>query len=117
VNGKSEALKTYVEQTKLLVTLASGFVLAPAAAVSFFHPSDPKHPAHLSVRLFFAAEILLILSVISGYVVLGSIAGSQHDEDFNVYRPATRVLSLIQLLLYLAGLWCFILLVRGAISS
>ena len=115
MNGKSEALKTYVEQTKLLVTLASGFVLAPAAAVSLFRPADQQHPAHLSFRLFLAAEALLIFSVVCGYAVLGSIVGSQHSEEFNVYRPATRILSLLQLGLYLGGLLCFVFLIGGAI--
>jgi hypothetical protein len=117
MNGKQEALKTYVEQTKLLVTLASGFVLAPAAAVSFFRSSAPEHMAPPSVRLFLGAEILLIFSILSGYAVLGSIAGSQHNDEFNVYRPATRFLSLLQLALYLGGLSCFVLLIRGALNS
>src|SRR5690349_5007306 len=117
MNGKSEAVKTYVEQTKLLVTLASGFILAPAAAVSFFRPSPAQPAAHVSVRLFLVAEISLILSVIAGYAVLGSIAGSQHREEFNVYRPATRKLSLPQLALYVAGLTCFVYLIRGILKS
>jgi hypothetical protein len=117
MNGKLEALRTYVEQTKLLVTLASGFVLAPAAAVSLFRPSDSQHTPHLSVLLFVVAEISLILSVVSGYAVLGSIAGSQHDEKFNVYRPATRALSLLQLVLYVIGLFLFVLLIHAAVSS
>jgi hypothetical protein len=117
MSGKQEAVKTYVEQTKLLVTLASGFVLAPAAAVSFFRPSGPQPAPHLSVNLFVIAEILLILSVLSGYLVLGSIAGSEHSEEFNVYRRATRILSVLQVLLYLAGLCFFVILMRIAVKS
>jgi hypothetical protein len=115
MSGNQEAVKTYIEQTKLVVTLASGFVLAPAAAVSFFRSSNPNHGAHLSVQLFIWAEILQILSILAGYAVLGSIVGSQHNDEFNVYRPATRYLSLLQLALYLAGLSCFVLLIRGAL--
>jgi hypothetical protein len=114
MNGRSEALKTYIEQTKLLVTLASGFVVAPAAAVSFFRP-DKQTNVHFSPKLFLAAELLQIFSVVAGYVVLGSIAGSQHNEDFNVYRAATRALSLIQLGLYVAGLTSFVYLIRKSL--
>lgn len=117
MSGKEEALKTYVDQTKLLVTLASGFVLAPAAAVSLFHSSDPQYHPHVSVSLFLFAEASLIISVILGYAVLGSIAGSQHSGIFNVYRPATRILSIFQLLFYLGGLSCFVFLIRGAVLS
>jgi len=112
MDGKSDALKTLTEQTKLLVTLASGFLVAPAAAVSWFKSSERVPPVHFSLRLFFSAEILLILSVVMGYVVLGSIAGSQFAGDFNPYRPATRLFSVFQLLLYLGGLCCFVLLIR-----
>jgi len=55
---------------------------------------------------------MLIFSVVMGYTVLGSIAGSQYSGDFNVYRPATRILSLLQLCLYLGGLFCFVFLIR-----
>jgi len=116
MNGKEEALKTYVDQTKLLVTLASGFVLAPAAAVSLVRSSDSQVQLHVSVPLFLIAEGCLIVSVILGYMVLGSIAGSQYSGDFNVYRPATRILSLFQLVFYLGGLCCFVFLIRGAVS-
>ena len=117
MSGKQEALRTYVEQTKLLVTLASGFVLAPAAAVSLIHPFDSQPMPHVSMPLFLLAEILQILSVISGYAVLGSIVGSQHDETFNVYRRATIALSRLQLGLYLTGLGCFVMLIRGVVIS
>ena len=112
MDGRADALKTFVEQTKLLVTLASGFIVAPAAAVSLVRSSQRIPPVHLSLSLFFSAEILLILSVVMGYVVLGSIAGSQFSGDFNVYRPATRLFSVLQLLLYLGGLCCFVFLIR-----
>ena len=110
-NGKADALKTFVEQTKLLVTLASGFLIAPAAALPLFRQSDGKPPLHVPIKVFGMAEAALILSVVAGYAVLGSIAGSQHKGVFDVYRPATRVLSLIQLVLYLLGLSMFVVLI------
>lgn len=112
MDGKADAVKTFVEQTKLLVTLASGFLVAPAAAVSLFKSFDKTQATHISLRLFFSAEIMLIFSVVMGYMVLGSIAGSQYSGEFNVYRPATRILSLLQLFSYLGGLFCFVFLIR-----
>ena len=110
MDGKAEALKTFIEQTKLLVTLASGFIVAPAVAVSIL--KGPGKLQNIHVRLFLPAEACLIASVIVGYIVLGTIAGSQDAGNFNVHRPATRIFSLLQLSLYLSGLICFVLLIR-----
>ena len=110
-SGKADALKTYIEQTKLLVTLASGFLVAPAAMLPLFRQSAGKISLQLPIKTFAAAEAALILSVVAGYAVLGSVAGSQHSGAPDVYRPATRVLSLIQLLFYLFGLSMFVVLI------
>ena len=117
MNGKQQALKTFIEQTKLLVTLASGFILAPATALSFFGLHAGNGTVDAFLPLFWRAETLLIASVLFGYLVLASIAGSQHDDHYNVYRPATRILSILQFLSYLAGVVAFLLLIRNAAST
>src|SRR5687768_5236714 len=94
-DGKKEACKTYIEQTKLLVTLASAFLLAPAAVIGFVRTGLAASP--IEWQLAMGAEGCLILSVILGYVVLASLVGSQFDETYDVYRPATRFFSLAQL--------------------
>lgn len=108
-------MKTYIEQTKLLVSLASGFVLAPPAMLAWLRRPDGTLPAHVPWYRFFWAEVSLIASVLVGYVVLGTITGSQHDNSFNVYRPATRLWSLLQLILYLIGIVLFLTMVRKAL--
>lgn len=107
--GKSEACKTYIEQTKLLVTLSSAFLVAPPFVLSHSLSGLPTPLADL--KLFFAAEFLFIGSILAGYIVLATIAGSQDDESFDVFRTATRVSSLLQLFLYLGGLFSFVFLV------
>jgi hypothetical protein len=107
-SGKSEALKTYIEQTKLLVSLASGFVLAPPAILSLLRRADGKPPSFVPWSRFFWAEGLLVGSILAGYVVLGSIAGAQHNSSYDVHRPATRTFSIAQLSLYLAGIFAFL---------
>jgi len=110
-----EACKTYIEQTKLLVTLASAFVVAPAAAVAL----DSNKLAALQpfTGWIVMGECALVLSVLGGYVVLGSVAGSQHKGTFDVYRTATRVSSLLQLGLYLWGLSAFVFVIVGLIRA
>ena len=110
-DGK-EACKTYVEQTKLLVTLASGFILAPPALLSVIGAKESASTLSVKdVRLFVVTEVLFVLSVLMGYSTLGSIAGSQDEGSYDVYRTATLTLSRLQILLYLIGLGLFAWLV------
>jgi hypothetical protein len=106
--AKKEACKTYLEQTKLLVTLASAFLFAPAALVGILKDKTQVGLTNAQIIWFIVAEVFFILSVLAGYIVLGSVTGSQHSGEFNVFRPATRCFSLLQFGFYLAGLIVFI---------
>ena len=97
-NGE-EACKTFVEQTKQLITLASAFIFAPAAVQILLQLSIGK--------LLVIAEVLFIVSVLAGYVALGAVAGSQHKGEFNVYNSNARRSGLVQFFAYLAGLLFF----------
>lgn len=116
--GRKEAVKTYIEQTKLLVTLASAFLFAPAGLIAILKDRSASHLTFEQIGWFIVAEICFIISVISGYVVLATIAGSQDLGKFNVNRCATRLASLFQFFSYIAGLivflWLAVLLVRPA---
>jgi hypothetical protein len=113
--GRVEALHTFIEQTKLLVSLASGFVLAPPAVLSFLRRPDAKATSPLPWGRFMCAEALLVLSILAGFVVLGTVAGSQYDGSFDVYRSASRFCSLCQLFLYLAGIAMFLSMIPALI--
>jgi hypothetical protein len=109
-DSKKEACKTYIEQTKLLVTLASAFLFAPAALIGILKDRAAVGLTGWQLRWFVAAEVLFIFSVLAGYVVLGTVTGSQDEGKFDVYRPATQTSSLFQLGLYLCGIVVFIFL-------
>ena len=111
--GKAEALKTFIEQTKLLVSLASDSFGAARRLYHSFRKSDGNALSLVPWRRFFWAESLLVGSILAGYVVLGTIAGSQHRGEYNVHRPATRVSSIVQLLLYLAGIVVFLFMTKA----
>jgi hypothetical protein len=100
--NRADAIKTYLEQTKLLVTLASAFLIAPAALLAL----DPTKVARLKsyVKIMAGIEAAFIVSVITGYIVLGTVVGSQDDGTYNVYRGATRGWSVLQFFAYLVGL-------------
>lgn len=107
-DGQKEACKTYIEQTKLLVTLASAFLFAPVGLIAILKEKTIVGLDQCSLKLFIIVEVLFVCSVLSGYIVLGSLAGSQHEGKFNVYRSATRWLSLFQFGLYIIGLILFV---------
>jgi Mn2+/Fe2+ NRAMP family transporter len=96
---RKEASKTYLEQIKLLITLASTFIVAPAVLYKDLEGFSP-------VLLIFM-EACFILSVVLGYVAVGSIAGTQFDGGYNIYRRATKYSSLAQLGSYLVGMILF----------
>jgi hypothetical protein len=111
---RKEACKTYIEQTKLLVTLASAFVLAPIAFIGYIRNDKALSilsPAEL--RGLMVTEGFFVLSVLLGYVVLGALAGTQHEGAFDVFRPAIRVTSLIQFSSYLLGLGILVFLLSS----
>jgi hypothetical protein len=115
-DDKKEACKTYIEQTKLLVALASGFILTPVILIGFVRNDKKLHivGAH-DIQLLVVSEVFLILSILSAYVLMGALAGEQDAGTFNVYRTAIRVFSIAQLLLYLLGISSFgFLLIRWA---
>src|SRR5262249_30311916 len=114
--GQKEAVKTYIEQTKLLVTLASTFLFAPAGLVTILKDRTSTRLDGSQLFWFVAVEIVFILSVLAGYVVLASLSGSQATNEFNVYRPATRISSLIQFGTYVLGLIMFMKLAIEIVS-
>lgn len=109
IENKKEAVKTFIEQTKLLVTLSSAFIIPPAVMYVTIKG--------FSLKLLVITECLFVLSTILGYVVLGTITGSQNNGEYNVYRPATMRFSLLEFLLYLGGLIVFIFFVSNHSDS
>src|SRR5690348_5639214 len=106
--GPKEACKTYIEQTKLLVTLASAFVVAPVALIPYLNGTGQGHAPIKNMTWLLYAEGGFILSIFAGYVVLATLAGYQQRNIFNVNRLATKISSLAQIVTYIAGLGLFV---------
>jgi hypothetical protein len=107
--GRKEAWKTYLEQTKLLVTLASAFLFAPAALIGILKERSGLHIKTAFLHDLLIAEFCLLVSVVAGYVTIATVAGSQDRGDFDVFRFATRVASLIQFGSYILGVFVLLL--------
>jgi len=114
--GRKEACKTYLEQTKLLVTLASAFLFAPAGLVALLKDRTAAGAKYEHIGWLISAEVLFVISVLSGYVALGSLAGSQDREEFDVYRSSVRYASLTQFAAYLAGLVIFVCIATSLVT-
>jgi hypothetical protein len=114
--GRKESVKTYQEQTKLLITLASAFLFAPAGLIGILKDRSSAGLSSHDLCTLIAVESCFILSVVSGYIVFGTLAGSLHLNEYNVYRPATMWSSRVQFLAYLIGLLLFIKLAINLLS-
>jgi hypothetical protein len=108
--NKQAACKTYIDQTKQLITLASAFVVAPAGLITVLKNESTVGLSTGKLYLFLAAESALIVSVLSGYITMGCVAGSQDQGSHDIYRPATRIFSLVQIGAYIVGLAVFLFL-------
>ncbi len=94
-----EAAKTYTEQTKLFVGLASALGVAQV-----FTGADAAHRCYVVLMI-----VLLIVSVLCGYFTLGALAGTQYEGEYNIYRPAIRITSILQVVAFLGAAVCLIL--------
>ncbi len=108
VEDRKEACKTYIEQTKLLVTLSSAFLFAPAGLVAILKDRSTAKLSGSDIWALLAIECMFIFSILAGYVAVASIAGSQDEGKYDVYRKATRFSSLLQIFFYVAGLILFV---------
>lgn len=115
LDGKKEACKTYLEQTKLLVTLASAFLLVPAGLLTVL--KDKTKLSGAALDWFVIGEVCFIISVLAGYIAVATVTGTQFKDEFNIYRPATRLFSLLQFAGYLAGLIMFFRLALRVIAA
>ena len=86
---KQFAVETMIEVSRLLITLASGFLVLSVTLLKNLSstPSDPIQHFWLMIICWSA----LIISIACGALSLGSIATSAHDEKkFDVDKPSTR---------------------------
>jgi len=104
LDNKKEACKTYIDQTKQLITLASAFIVAPPGLIAVLKDRTEAGLTADTLCYMLAAEMCFVLSVIFGYIVMGSVTGSQDDGSYDVFRFATRFFSLAQFVSYLFGI-------------
>jgi len=104
--GKRDAARTCIQQVKVIISLALVFILLTVFTMIYRTP----------VGGHFYAVTFLVSSVLVSYVTLGSIAGFQHLEKSDVYRPTTRFTSGLQLLFCVIGIIVYLVFLPGALQ-
>lgn len=99
IEDRKTACQTFIEQTKLLTSLASAFIIAPAVVHQLLKLT-------ISWQIIIA-EILFVLSVLFGYIALGAITGTQNSGEYDVYRKAVMNSGRLQFLTYVIGISLF----------
>jgi hypothetical protein len=102
------AVDRYLDQIKILSALATALLLAPAAIQVIsdrLKAAQTNGVGMLNTKsLALAANVAFLLVIILSYVIYSTLVGEINRGTFNVYRTATRIFSLAQLILLAIGL-------------
>lgn len=110
LNSKKEECTAYIKQTKRYMTLTSVFLFASAVLIIILKNKSATELGNSTLAWFVAAEVLFVCSILSGYMVLGSLTKSQDDGSFDVFCKTTRLFSTLQFRSFVFGISCFIAL-------
>lgn len=117
INVKKEECKAYIKQTKLYVALTSAFLFISAVIVIILKDRSTAELDDYILAWFIAAEVLFVCSILSGCMVLSSLAKSQGDGLFDVFCRATRLFSVLQFRSFVLGIACFIALATQLVGK
>lgn len=106
MDSKKEECQIYIKQTKLFMTLTSAFLLAPVALVMTLKDKSATGFDGSALAWFAGVEALFACSVLSGFIVLDSLAKPQNDGSFDAFGKTTRLFSILQFRLFVAGIVC-----------
>ena len=97
-----DSVETYKDLTKFIITLSTGiFVLSPAF-LGLLKFESVKFLGYLWTSWAF-----LLSSIILGLLVLSSLAGTQHKNEYNIDNLITKFLSTPQWLTFILGILFF----------
>lgn len=101
---KKFAIEKYLDQVKILTALATALLISPNAFLVIRKANSGVLLVFESAKKFLlAANISFIIAVVMTYFIYSSIVGNINKGIYDVYRPATRIFSLIQLIGIIVG--------------
>ena len=104
---KKFAVEKYLDQVKILTALATALLISPNI-VLMLRKAGSQNDQALQVfehakRLLLAANVSFLVAIVMTYFIYSSVVGCTNEGIYNVYRPSTRIFSLIQLLGIVVG--------------
>ncbi len=113
---QKHAVEKYIEQVKVLTTLASALLLSPGLLVAIFKiTGDIRIQPQVKQQVIIAVLISSISSLIAiflAYFVYSSLIGMIYKNKYDIYRPATRIFSLLHFIFVIVSCISFIFLVH-----
>src|SRR6266576_3154777 len=105
--GQKEAVKTYLEQVKVITALATTLLLTPNVLLTLEKQDTARTALALNLPNWkcwlIGGNLAFLLAIILTYFVYATIAGSLDENKFNINRTATRFFSIAQFIALLAG--------------
>lgn len=104
---KKFAVEKYLEQVKILTALATTLLLTPNVLLTLSKEASVREDLADALprwkEVLVGTNVAFILVILATYFIYSSVVGSADTGELNVYRPATRVLSIAQLVLTIVG--------------
>ena len=102
------AVEKYLEQVKIVTTLATTLLVTPNALVALYPAEEAKGqvPVVLCQGLkpwLLTANISFALTIVLAYFIYSSVVGFIFQGEYDIHRPMTRVFSLLQLFTLAVG--------------
>jgi len=100
-------VERYLDQVKILTALATTLLITPNLFLTLLEKAvireriEAAIPYWKNVMLF--TNIMFLLSILLTYLIYSSIVGQLIDRKVDLYRPATRVFSILQILFIILG--------------
>jgi len=118
---KLHAVDKYLEQVKILTTLASALLLSPGFVLALLRIREDiglsdKQLLHATIAVG-GSSAAFLLTIFFTYFIYSSIAGDLNEGECNIYREETQRFSIMQFVAVLIGcsfyIWFIIILLRA----
>ena len=115
------AVEKYIEQVKVLTTLASALLLSPGILAALFsvigdHNLLPQQKQQVIIAVIISSASSLI-AIFFAYFIYSSLIGMIYKNKYDIYRPATRIFSLLHFSLVIVSSISFIFVVYWLLIS
>ena len=101
-------VERYLDQVKIITALATTLLITPNLFLTLLEKAEIRARIEIAIpgwkTLLLITNIMFLLSILSTYFIYSSIVGSLIDSEEDViYRPFTRVVSILQFVFLTAG--------------